>query len=176
MKRILCLCMVLGLCFGLTGCSSEEEPVGGSAVAQLNDYPEVKEKAGEIIEEIESAPSIQEVKTDIKFKEASSNTKGIIALHYTTSNNGEVILQFNTDSLKLNGVTAKMKKNDVEKSQDFIALVSAFSSIGEFNISSDAYKQIGEIAKDMKTTKVGTLTVSMKDIEGIYEFAIIAEV
>lgn len=173
MKRFLSLCLVLGLCIRLSGCSNDKESNSDNASVKLSDYPSIKEKADKVIKELESSPSIEDVKTNINYKEASSNTKNIIALHYSITNDGEVTLQFDIDGAKLNSATVKMAKENVDKSQDFIAMVSAFSSIEDFDVSSEEYQQIGEIAKNMKTTKVGDLTVSMKDFDGIWEFSII---
>lgn len=134
----------------------------------------VEEKADEIIEEMKSSLSIDEVGTEITFKNASSNTENTVALHYTITNDGEVTLLFDSENNELKSTTVTMEKDNVESGSDFVATVSAFASISDFDIDEE-YQQIGEIVNEMKATKVGDLSVSMKVNDGIYEFMMIRE-
>lgn len=171
MRKLVSACLIMGMCLSLAGCGNKDD--GNTATVKLSDYPKVEEKSDKTLKELENAPSIKETKTKIKYKEASSNTGGIIALHYETANDGEIVIQYDEKSANVHSATVTMKKENAEKSQDYIAIISAFASISDFDITDDEYQQIGEVAMDMKTTKVGDLTVSMNDLDGIYEFMII---
>lgn len=172
MNRFISIIICAFVMFGTTGCGGDSNTEKDNQT-NISDFPTIEKMANRALDEMKSSPAIQDTKTEFEYNNSTSNTKDTIALHYNTSNNGEVTLLYNTESNTLKSATVEMDEKNALESDDFIAIISSFSSISDFNITSDQYSKIGEIAANMETTMVGDMTVSMKNIEGIYEFMII---
>lgn len=168
MKKILNLLVVLTLFIGVVGCSDES---AGSAVVSLSDYPIVETKSKTVFSEMSNAPSIKDTETDIKFKEASSSSDNVIALHYDTVKNGKIIITYYIDTAKVKGVTIVMDKKSATESDEYVSLISSTTSISDFNFTQEMYDELGKIVSDLKTTKLNDLTVSMKEIDENMEFS-----
>lgn len=172
MKNFVRFIVMVNLCVLLFGCSDSESVKNDNEV-NLSDFPKIEEMSSRALDEMNNSPAFQDTKTKVEYDCATSNSKGTISLHYKTTNDGEVSLLYDTEGNYLKSASVKMIEEKALSSEDFIAIVSAFSSISDFNITSEQYSKIGEIVTNMETTMVDDLTVSMKNLDGVYEFMII---